>query len=435
MELVYVALGSNVGDRQAHLKHALDGLRATPGVEVLRASSWIETEFVGDGPAQGRFLNGVAELATSLSPAALHGVLQALEVAAGRPADHLQNHPRELDLDVIFFGERRVDTRDLVVPHPRWRERAFVTAPLEELGLDLSSRPPGREVELLEAGHQLSARVTDWTQGGCVVGLVPTMGSLHAGHASLIERARRECDRVLATVFVNPLQFGEGEDLAAYPRDLDGDLRICGRAGADAVFAPAATSMYGEGFCSAVGVGREAVGMEGEQREGHFGGVATVVARLFAMARPQRAYFGEKDAQQIAVVRRMTRDLGFPVAVVACPIVREPDGLAMSSRNVYLGPEDRRAATVLVRALRSAREQFGRGLRDRDQLIAHARAVLASEPRCHVDYVELRREGDLSPTAPGDVDGGRLLVAGRFFDGAVPVRLLDNLTLTGEDGE
>jgi pantoate--beta-alanine ligase len=261
------------------------------------------------------------------------------------------------------------------------------------------------------------------------------MGSLHAGHASLIERARRECDRVLATVFVNPLQFGEGEDLAAYPRDLDGDLRICGRAGADAVFAPAATSMYGEGFCSAVGVGREAVGMEGEQREGHFGGVATVVARLFAMARPQRAYFGEKDAQQIAVVRRMTRDLGFPVAVVACPIVREPDGLAMSSRNVYLGPEDRRAATVLVRALRSAREQFGRGLRDRDQLIAHARAVLASEPRCHVDYVELRREGDLFPTAPGDVDGGRLLVAGRFFDGAVPVRLLDNLTLTGEDGE
>jgi len=433
VELAYVALGSNVGDRNAHLEAALAGLRAAPGVEVRRVSSWIETDLVGDGPAQGRFLNGVVELATSLTPTALHGVLQALELASGRPAVRRRNHPRELDLDLIFFGDRRIDTRDLVVPHPRWRERAFVTAPLEELGVDLASRPPARQVELLEAAHQLSDRVSEWSQGGCVVGLVPTMGSLHAGHASLVEHARRECDRVIVTVFVNPLQFGEGEDLAAYPRDLDGDLRICGCAGADAVFAPTAASMYGEGFCSDVGVGSEAVGMEGEQREGHFAGVATVVARLFAMARPQRAYFGEKDAQQIAVVRRMTRDLGFPVAVVACPIVREPDGLAMSSRNVYLGPEDRRAATVLVRALRSAREQFRRGLRDRDGLLARARAVLASEPRCHVDYVELRREGDLSPTAPGEVDGGRLLVAGRFFDGAVPVRLLDNLSLTSED--
>lgn len=433
MELAYVALGSNVGDRNSHLEAALAGLRAAPGVEVRRVSSWIETDLVGDGPAQGRFLNGVVELATSLTPTALHGVLQALELASGRPAVRRRNHPRELDLDLIFFGDRRIDTRDLVVPHPRWRERAFVTAPLEELGVDLASRPPARQVALLEAAHQLSDRVSEWSQGGCVVGLVPTMGSLHAGHASLVEHARRECDRVIVTVFVNPLQFGEGEDLAAYPRDLDGDLRICGRAGADAVFAPTAASMYGEGFCSDVGVGSEAVGMEGEQREGHFAGVATVVARLFAMARPQRAYFGQKDAQQIAVVRRMTRDLGFPVAVVACPIVREPDGLAMSSRNVYLGPEDRRAATVLVRALRSAREQFRRGLRDRDGLLARARAVLASEPRCHVDYVELRREGDLSPTAPGEVDGGRLLVAGRFFDGAVPVRLLDNLSLTSED--
>lgn len=435
MELVYVALGSNVGDREAHLQRALDGLRATPGVEVRRRSSWMETEFVGDGPAQGRFLNGVAELATSLSPAALHGVLQALEIAAGRPADHLRNHPRELDLDVIFFGERRVDTRDLVVPHPRWRERAFVTEPLRELGVDISERASGEGVALLTDADAVGARVASWLEGGCRIGLVPTMGSLHAGHKSLMERARAECDRVLATVFVNPLQFGAGEDFDAYPRDLDGDVEVCRQARVDAVFAPSSAAMYGDGFCSEVGVGREAEGMEGLQRAGHFGGVATVVARLFALAQPHRAYFGEKDAQQVAVIRRMARDLGFPVEVVPCPVVREPDGLALSSRNVYLSGDDRLAATVIVRALREARAQFRGGLRDRDALVARARAVLDSEPRCEVDYVELRREPDLLPLPAGPVDGGRILAAARFVGGERPVRLLDNLSLTVEDGE
>ena len=259
------------------------------------------------------------------------------------------------------------------------------------------------------------------------------MGSLHRGHVSLMELARQECDRVVATIFVNPLQFGPGEDFAAYPRDLSGDLRLCQQAGSDAVFTPTVAQMYDPEFCSHVGVGDAAATMEGALRPGHFGGVATVVARLFALARPQRAYFGEKDAQQLAVIRRMQRDLGFPLQIVGCPIVRESDGLAMSSRNVYLGPADRVAATVLFRALSSAQFAWRQGERDRDRLLARARTVLLSEPRAQVDYLELRPEPDLTELTAGPVMDARMLVAARFLGGVRPVRLLDNCRL-GDGG-
>ncbi|MEC7725753.1 MAG: pantoate--beta-alanine ligase, partial [Planctomycetota bacterium] len=423
----YIALGSNVGDRERHLDQGLRGLRAAPGVEVVRVSSWIETAFVGDGPEQGPFLNGAAELRTTLSPTALLGVMRALEQEAGRASPHPRNHPRELDLDLIFFGDERIDQRELQVPHPRWHEREFVCAPLRELGVDVEARPRDVRPEVIHDAGALTTRVAEWAAGGCSIGLVPTMGSLHDGHASLIRAARAQCDRVLVTVFVNPLQFGADEDFEAYPRDLERDLAVCKAAGCDALFAPAGAHMISDGFASHVGTGPEATGMEGALRAGHFSGVATIVARLFAMTRPQRAYFGEKDAQQLAVVRRMRADLGFAVEVVACPIVREPDGLAMSSRNVYLCGDDRAAATVLFRALTAAEQRFRGGARDRDGLIAAARQVLDAEPRCAVDYVELRRERDLAPLPSGDVDGVRMLVAARFCGGERPVRLLDNL--------
>tara|TARA_R110002096_G_scaffold23842_3_gene75609 strand:+ start:1903 stop:3213 length:1311 start_codon:yes stop_codon:yes gene_type:complete len=433
LELVYVAFGSNVGDRTAHVDAALQRLRSTPGIVVLRQSERLETDFVGDGPVQGRFLNGVVELQTSLSPMALFSVLQALEVEAGRAVPHAVNHPRELDLDIILFGARVLDTRDLQVPHPRFYERDFVREPLRQLGVDVDSHAPVAKPVVIDSIAALTAKTSEWAAGDCTIGLVPTMGSLHRGHQSLMRLAREQCDRVIATVFVNPLQFGPNEDFAAYPRDLDGDLAICREAGVDVLFAPPVAQMFGENFCSNVAVGAEAIGMEGAVRDGHFQGVATVVARLFAMSNPHRAYFGEKDAQQVAVVRRMARDLGFPVQVVPCAIVREPDGLAMSSRNVYLTAEDRAASTVLYRSMCSAREQFRRGTRDRDQLLQRVAQVLSSEPRCAVDYIELRREGDLQPLPPGEVRGGRLLVAGKFVAGKTPVRLLDNLSLTLED--
>ncbi len=427
---VLLALGSNVGDRAAHLDRALARLAAVPGVAVLRRSAWHETAPVGDGPPQGPFLNGVAELAVTLPASALLAICQQLESDAGRRLPAPRNAPRPLDLDLLVFGDERHDTRDLMVPHPRWPEREFVRAPLRELGLDLANLPmPAERPELVTERGDLIARCSAWLAGGCTIGLVPTMGALHDGHASLLRRARGECDRVVATIFVNPLQFGPGEDFTAYPRDLAGDRALCGAAGTDVVFAPPVAQMYDPEFCSEVAVGVAAEGMEGALRPGHFRGVATVVARLFALVRPHRAYFGEKDAQQLAVIRRMTQDLGFPLQIVPCPIIREPDGLARSSRNVYLGAADRRAATVLYRALTSARTAFGRGETDRDALLGRARAVLATEPRATVDYVELRREGDLAALPPGPVTGGRLLVAARFQDGLRPVRLLDNLAL------
>ena len=430
--LAYLGLGANEGDRERNIRGALERLGAVPGVRVLRCSRLLPSEPVG-GPPQGQFLNGVAELATTLPPHALLAVCKALEAAAGRRLPAVRNQPRPLDLDLLLHGRERVDTRELVLPHPRMFDRPFVLEPLRELGVDLSDwlsgRPHPGPARIVRESAEFAALCAQWIEGGCTVGLVPTMGALHRGHQSLMRIARGECDRVAATIFVNPLQFAAGEDFAAYPRDLERDRALCAEAEVDAIFAPEPAQMYGPGFCSNVAVGAAAQGMEGALRPAHFTGVATVVARLFALSRPHRAYFGRKDAQQVAVLRQLVQDLGFPLRLVECPIVREPDGLAMSSRNVYLGEDDRKASPVLYRALRTAQQAFAGGERDRDRLLAAARAVIGREPRAQLDYLELRSEGELRPLPAGPVAAGRMLVAARFAGGARPVRLLDNLSL------
>ena len=232
--------------------------------------------------------------------------------------------------------------------------------------------------------------VRGWRRaGGGSVGLVPTMGYLHAGHLSLVERARRENDRVAASLFVNPKQFGPSEDLARYPRVRARDTRQLEAAGCDLLFAPGVEEMYPAGFETAVDVGSVAEPLVGARRPGHFRGVATVVLKLFGILQPDRAYFGQKDAQQLAVIKKMTRDLDVPVEIVACPTVREADGLAMSSRNVYLDADDRRAAPVLYRALSTARDRWTAGERNAEALRQAMRAVLEAEPRARVDYVSV----------------------------------------------
>lgn len=218
-------------------------------------------------------------------------------------------------------------------------------------------------------------------------GLVPTMGALHAGHGSLVQRARQECDHVGASIFVNPAQFGEGEDFGKYPRTLDRDLELFERLGADVVFVPAVEVMYPAGHTTWVEVADLTTRLEGKHRPGHFRGVTTIVAKLFNAFSPSRAYFGQKDAQQVVVLKRMVRDLNFPVDIVVCPTVREADGVALSSRNAYLNPEERRAATVLYRALCAAREQYDKGERNAEALRTVMRSVLNGESLADAQYV------------------------------------------------
>jgi pantoate--beta-alanine ligase len=255
-------------------------------------------------------------------------------------------------------------------------------------------------------------------------GLVPTMGALHEGHASLVRRAREECDAVGVSIFVNPAQFGPGEDLAAYPRPIGRDLELLEDLGADLVWTPAPASLYGPGYQTWVTVEEITRPLEGGCRPGHFRGVATVVAKLFNAFTPDRAYFGQKDAQQVAVIRRMVRDLDFPLEVVVCPTVREPDGLALSSRNAYLGAAERRAAAVLYRALTAARARYDAGERAGEALRAAMRQELRSEPLAREEYVSVADPETLLEL--DRVEGGGLLsLAVRIGR----TRLIDNLTL------
>jgi len=266
---------------------------------------------------------------------------------------------------------------------------------------------------------------------GRTVGLVPTMGALHAGHVSLMTRARGECEVVAVSIFVNPLQFGDPDDIARYPRTLDEDLAVCAQAGVDVVFVPTVVEMYPgwpAPIATTVSVVGVSEGWEGASRPGHFDGVATVVSKLFSIAGPGRAYFGEKDYQQLAVVRQMTADLSLPVTVVGCPIVRETDGLALSSRNVRLSSEERRAAVVLSRALAQGHALLGQGVDYASTLTEAMRRVVAGEPLVQLDYAVAVGADDLvALEVVPDPSSVRLLIAAQVG----PVRLIDNCAGVG----
>ncbi len=264
-------------------------------------------------------------------------------------------------------------------------------------------------------------------QEGKTIGFVPTMGALHEGHLTLARRARGDCELVLMSVFVNPTQFGAGEDFAAYPRDLNRDLGMASQAGVDALFSPDPLEMYPPGAETIVDVPRLGALLEGKIRPGHFRGVATVVTNLLNIVQPDRAYFGQKDYQQLLVIEKVARDLHLTAKIILVPTVREPDGLALSSRNAYLSPEERKAAPVLYCALRRAQEQIAQGLATPDSLRRELEAMIADEPLATLDYVAVVSPDTLEPVTALD---GVTLVALAVRIGKT--RLIDNMLLAPE---
>jgi pantoate--beta-alanine ligase len=256
------------------------------------------------------------------------------------------------------------------------------------------------------------------------VGLVPTMGYLHAGHISLAQRAKDECASVVVSIFINPTQFGSNEDLAKYPRDLPRDLAFLEEAGVDLVWTPTPEVMYPPGFQTWVTVDELTKGLEGAVRPGHFRGVTTVVAKLFNAVQPDKSYFGQKDAQQAAVIRQMTKDLDFPIEIVVCPTVREPDGLAMASRNTYLNPDERKAATVLFRSLSAARAVYEKGERNAETIRQIMKDTINAEPVAKLQYVSC---ADYDTLEELESVRGKALLSMAVYVGKT--RLIDNFVI------
>jgi len=287
--------------------------------------------------------------------------------------------------------------------------------------------PKGSAVRIVKTIAAMQRLARQWQQTGTPVGFVPTMGYLHRGHLSLIAKARARVGRkgrIVVSIYVNPTQFGPKEDLAKYPRDLARDKKLCAEAGADVIFIPTTREMYPVGFSTWVVEETLARGMEGASRPAHFRGVATIVAKLFQIVQPNIAVFGAKDFQQSAIIRRMVRDLNFPVKIIVAPTVREADGLAMSSRNKYLSPAQRRQATVLWRAMQKAKSQAAQGRIPAAKMKQELRRLIAREPEARVDYIEFYDPDTLAPARK--IRKGTQIALAVFIG---KTRLIDNARL------
>lgn len=277
-------------------------------------------------------------------------------------------------------------------------------------------------MKIVNTVAEVREQVKEWRKQGLTVGLVPTMGYLHEGHKSLIDRAVADNDRVVVSVFVNPMQFGPSEDLESYPRDMDRDAALCEDAGASLIFHPEPSEMYHDDFSSFVDMSTLTGRLCGKTRPIHFRGVCTVVSKLFNIVTPDRAYFGQKDAQQLAIIRKMVQDLNFDIEIVGCPIVREEDGLAKSSRNTYLSDEERKAALCLSRSVKLGQEIIHAGI-SAEELLGKMRAVIEAEPLAKIDYVSMVDALTMQPVEKADHN---VLVAMAVYIGKT--RLIDNFS-------
>jgi pantoate--beta-alanine ligase len=418
MAICLVGLGSNIGDRVGHIAAALAELRRLPSTQVLRHSNLIESEPVGGPAGQGRFLNATVLLESALSPADLWAQVSGVELRLGRERRERWG-PRTIDLDLLLYDQQLIHTSELTVPHPRLAERRFVLEPAAEIAPEMREPISGRTIrQLLQAlgppktgeiglrialqPQEMQCHMLELKRQGQRVALVPTMGALHEGHLSLVRAARQRADVVVATIFVNPTQFGPSEDFSRYPRTLEADLRALADAGCDWVLVPQPADMYPAGFSTYVEPPEVAKMLEGIFRPGHFRGVATVVLKLFQIAPADVAVFGQKDYQQAVVVRRMVEDLNLPIEIVTCPTVREPDGLALSSRNRYLSAAEREQALAISQALAEADRLYGAGERRAATIEAAMRNMLTGAGIEKIDYAAVADARTLAALAEID---------------------------------
>ena len=440
MAICLVGLGSNVGDRVGHIAAALAELRSLPSTRVLRHSTLIETEPVGGPDGQDRFLNAVALLETTLAAAELWTGLGEIELRLGRERRERWG-PRTIDLDLLLYDQQLVHTSELTVPHPRFAERRFVLAPAAEIAPDMREPASGSTIRQLleqlgppkagEIGLRVVLQPQDMQRHTLElkrqrqrVALVPTMGALHEGHLSLVRAAYERADVVVATIFVNPTQFGPSEDFGRYPRTLEADLRALADAGCGWVFVPQQSDIYPPGFSTYVEPPDVAAPLEGVFRPGHFRGVATVVLKLFQIVPADIAVFGQKDYQQALVIHRMAADLNLPIEIVTCPTVREPDGLALSSRNRYLSAAEREQALAISRALADANRLYRAGERGAAKIESTMRNILTAAGIEKIDYAAVVDAETLAELAHIDRRAVALIAC---HVGAT--RLIDNRTL------
>ncbi|MBL7071910.1 MAG: pantoate--beta-alanine ligase [Candidatus Omnitrophica bacterium] len=433
MSKAYVALGSNIEPRQAFLKKAIEVISARSGITLKKASSIYNTYPLGC-PLKSRFLNRVIEIETVLRPESLLAELLNIERSLGRERS-VKNFPRTIDLDILFYDDLVTDEEGLVIPHPEWEKRDFLILGMNEiapgivhpvLNKSVSDIHNGRPMKIIKKAEEAYRYIDSLKSKGKRVGIVPTMGFLHEGHLSLMRRARRENDVVVVSVFVNPAQFGPREDFDDYPRDLKRDKRLMKQAGVDVVFLPETSRMYAAGHSTFINVDGTSERLCGRYRPGHFKGVATIVTKLFNIIPAHNAYFGQKDAQQAFMIRRLVGDLNIPVKIRILPIVRESDGLAMSSRNAYLSKSQRREAAVLYKSLLSAKGSIEKGEKRANAIIEKTKKSIEENSSGKVQYISVVSTKDLKDVKI--LKREEILIALAVYFGKT--RLIDNITVT-----
>jgi len=433
MVISCIGIGSNLGNRELHIKKAIEFLKNIDGVTVEKTSSIYETKPFGGPAGQNDFLNGVIKIRTSLEPSVLLKDLQNIENSLMRKRT-TKNGPRTIDLDILTYGKRVIKEPDLLIPHPKLDRRSFVLKGFFEVAPEFIHPLLGKSIREIYKGSGTKSVKTIKSipemmsysrarhKSGKRIGLVPTMGYLHEGHLSLMRKARKEADVVVISIFVNPTQFSPQGDFKKYPRNFRGDERLAKSCGVDTIFYPEVKDIYPDGYRTYVNVEELTKALCGASRPGHFRGVTTVVAKLFNITQPDIAYFGQKDAQQAIAIKQMVKDLNMPVKIKVLPIVREKDGLAMSSRNAYLKEQERKDALILYQSLLKARGLITKGEKSADKIKAAMRKMISEKKTAKIDYISIvnaKNLKDVKLTGPGT------LIAVAVKIGST--RLIDNI--------